>query len=58
MSPSPRNALEKEYPANSGPPKDLVYGWDVAERPTPVNSISYSGKKTARPNDYQILYLV
>nr|XP_022329336.1 WD repeat-containing protein 27-like [Crassostrea virginica] len=37
------NALEKEYPANPGPPKDFIQGWDVAERPTPINSISFSG---------------
>ncbi|XP_061172644.1 WD repeat-containing protein 27-like isoform X2 [Saccostrea echinata] len=37
------NALEKEYPANPGPPKDFVCGWEVAERPTPVNAIAYSG---------------
>lgn len=37
------NALDKEYPTNPGPPKDFVCGWDVAERPTPINAISYSG---------------
>lgn len=40
---NPRNALDKEYPTNPGPPKDFVSGWDVAERPTPINAISYSG---------------
>ena len=44
-----RNALEKEYPANPGPPKDFIQGWDVAERPTPINSISFSGKGFYRP---------
>ncbi|XP_065943143.1 WD repeat-containing protein 27 [Magallana gigas] len=37
------NALDKEYPTNPGPPKDFVCGWFVAERPTPINAISYSG---------------
>lgn len=48
-----RNALEKEYPTNPGPPKDFIQGWDVAERPTPINSISFSGKGF---NDYRIDY--